>query len=166
MGANAMQRHGNTPNVTWGTGFHSGPSLPIVTRAADVRKPTKPNPMAITNGDNDHVHPDWVAIDNCDAWLRNRDSDAPFFLHCSLNIPHPSFETNATWLKAARGFWDGSSSSGDHGEMNMEHRQVWKNSMYEASARVPLILGGGALPARLKRGSVEAGLAAWTSFRR
>ncbi|EGB02649.1 hypothetical protein AURANDRAFT_68689, partial [Aureococcus anophagefferens] len=227
MGANAMQRHGNTPNVTWGTGFHSGPSLPIVTRAADVRKPTKPNPMAITNDDNDHVHPeDWVAIDNCDAWLRNRDSDAPFFLHCSLNIPHPSFETNATWLKAvnwtgagkgdwidvddmhpydayessskavagrfsdddvakvqrtyyamcaeadfllgrvgdvakARGFWDDALVvfTSDHGEMNMEHRQVWKNSMYEASARVPLILGGGALPAGLKRGSVETGLA-------
>ena len=32
------------------------------------------------------------------------------------------------------------------GEMNMEHRQVWKNSMYEASARVPLIVSGGALP--------------------
>ena len=28
----------------------------------------------------------------------------------------------------------------DHGEMNMEHRQVWKNSMYEASSRVPLII--------------------------
>ena len=227
MGANALERHGNTPNVTWGTGFHSGPSLPIVTRAADVRKPTKPNPMAITNDDNDHVHPeDWVAIDNCDAWLRNRDSDAPFFLHCSLNIPHPSFETNATWLEAvnwtgagtgdwidvddmhpydayessskavagrfsdddvakvqrtyyamcaeadfllgrvgdaakARGFWDDALVvfTSDHGEMNMEHRQVWKNSMYEASARVPLILGGGALPAGLKRGSVETGLA-------
>lgn len=30
----------------------------------------------------------------------------------------------------------------DHGEMNMEHRQQLKNSMYEASARVPLIVAG------------------------
>ncbi|KAH8056191.1 sulfuric ester hydrolase [Aureococcus anophagefferens] len=155
--------------------------------------------MAITSGDKRPTCEDWVAIDNCDAWLRNRDSDAPFFLHCSLNIPHPSFETNATWLKAVNwtaGKATGSASRhapldayesssrpsraasptttsprlgllghgarrlhGDHGEMNMEHRQVWKNSMYEASARVPLILGGGALPAGLKRGSVETGLA-------
>merc|ERR1711907_144511 len=28
----------------------------------------------------------------------------------------------------------------DHGEMNMEHRQVWKNSMYEASSRVPMTI--------------------------
>ena len=30
----------------------------------------------------------------------------------------------------------------DHGEMNMEHRQTLKNAMYEASARVPLIVAG------------------------
>merc|ERR1719331_2889190 len=30
----------------------------------------------------------------------------------------------------------------DHGEMNMEHRQVWKNSMYEASSRVPFQIAG------------------------
>ena len=30
----------------------------------------------------------------------------------------------------------------DHGEMNMEHRQHLKNAMYEASARVPLIVAG------------------------
>ena len=26
--------------------------------------------------------------------------------------------------------------------MNMEHRQVWKNSLYEPSARVPFIVSG------------------------
>jgi arylsulfatase K len=30
----------------------------------------------------------------------------------------------------------------DHGEMNMEHRQVWKNSMYEGSTRVPFQIAG------------------------
>jgi len=30
----------------------------------------------------------------------------------------------------------------DHGEMNMEHRQHLKNGMYEASARVPMIIAG------------------------
>ena len=30
----------------------------------------------------------------------------------------------------------------DHGEMNMEHRQYLKNALYEASARVPLIISG------------------------
>ena len=30
----------------------------------------------------------------------------------------------------------------DHGEMNLEHRQQLKNAMYEASARVPLIIAG------------------------
>ncbi len=30
----------------------------------------------------------------------------------------------------------------DHGEMNMEHRQTLKNALYEASARVPLVVAG------------------------
>jgi len=30
----------------------------------------------------------------------------------------------------------------DHGEMNMEHRQWFKNAMFEASTRVPLIISG------------------------
>ena len=38
----------------------------------------------------------------------------------------------------------------DHGEMNMEHRQTLKNAMYEASARVPLIVAGPGL----RRGQV------------
>ena len=130
-------------------------------------------------------------------------------LYCSVNIPHPAFKTNATWLalvnrdkvdvptwlpktefhpadaymSISQNVWadysaqdilrvrrtyyamcaetdfllgrvlKAAESSGhlkhsyvvfvsDHGEMNMEHRQVWKNSMYEASARVPIIISG------------------------
>ena len=40
------------------------------------------------------------------------------------------------------------------GEMNMEHRQVWKNSMYEASERVPMMISGPGL----KKGVVETRL--------
>ena len=47
----------------------------------------------------------------------------------------------------------------DHGEMNMEHRQVWKNSHYEPSLRVPLIVSGGAVAGRnLPRGRVVSNI--------
>ncbi len=42
--------------------------------------------------------------------------------------------------------------SSDHGDMNMEHRQYLKNAMYEASARVPLIVTG---PGVVKDTSVD-----------
>ena len=46
------------------------------------------------------------------------------------------------WRLKEAGLWDDTLVVflSDHGEMNMEHRQVWKNSHYEASARVPLIV--------------------------
>ena len=153
----------------------------------------------------------WVifGIKNCDfeQWLPGK------LRYCSLNIPHPPFRTNATWLAKVRqdkielpqwpqGFpqswhpydsymstskhveetnytaqeilevrktyyamcaeadyllnrvWESLNGKGygldntfvvyvsDHGEMNMEHRQVWKNSMYEASSRVPFAIAG------------------------
>ena len=33
--------------------------------------------------------------------------------------------------------------SSDHGDMQMQHQQFYKMSAYEASARVPLVIGGG-----------------------
>lgn len=30
----------------------------------------------------------------------------------------------------------------DHGELNMEHRQCYKNSMFEGSARIPMVFAG------------------------
>ena len=30
----------------------------------------------------------------------------------------------------------------DHGEMNLDHREVAKNSMYEGAARIPLFISG------------------------
>jgi len=205
-------------------GFHSGPSLSILTRTADIRRPTKPDPLDITNDKNNNVHPeDWKMISKCIEFLQNlpnageqqkktsfgREYGGNWMLYCSINIPHPAFNTNNTWLKYVnvsavtvpywpkledfhpadsyqsisknvwRNFTDKEiikvrktyyamcaetdymlgkvlkalKDSGqeqntfviflsDHGENNMEHRQVWKNSMYEASERVPMIIAG------------------------
>ena len=201
-----------------------------------MRKPTKPNPRSITNDKDDNVHPeDWKMHRECIDWLgakgtawRSGRESSPWFLYCSLNIPHPPFNTNLTWLQsvdqpAVRAHpprWSNTSSlhphdeymtiskavdgpfsdeavflvrrtyyamvaetdylmgqvldaaraSGmydetlvvflsDHGEMNMEHRQVWKNAHYEASARVPLIISGGAhVGAGLPRGTLVTNL--------
>ena len=219
------------PNVTLkATGFHGGPTLSILTRSADIRKPTKPDPMKITNDNDNHVHSeDWTMISNCINWLKEKGqsrSSKRWFLYCSLNIPHPPFDSNNTWLdfvndsavnipvwpphevaephpydsymsvsknvqgnfsadeilrvrktyyamvsetdymlglviKACKnaGLYDNTVVIflSDHGEMNMEHRQVWKNAMYEGSSRVPLIVSAGETAGKklkLKRGVV------------
>jgi len=191
-------------------GYHSGPSLNICTRTADIRRPTKPQPLKITNDLDNNVHPeDWKMVDNCVDFL-GRQQTTGWMLYCSVNIPHPAFNTNATWLayvnetsiptppwgnkelyhpadsymSISKALWgddyteeeirkvrktyyamcaetdflmgrvlDALRATGqyedtyiiylsDHGEMNMEHRQVWKNSMYEPSERVPMIIAG------------------------
>lgn len=218
------------PNNTWGQGFHGGPSLPILTRTADIRKPTKPDPVSITDDSVNNVHPeDWKLFPQCIQYLDSlgRGGGAraaatePWMLYCSINIPHPAFKTNATWLKSVHGdkvnppkwpareafhpadsyqsiskaAWRNFTDEeivrvrktyyamcaetdymlgqvinklkdkglyestyvmfvSDHGEMNMEHRQVWKNSMYEASERVPMIVAGPGV----KKGSVVTSL--------
>lgn len=46
----------------------------------------------------------------------------------------------------------------DHGEMHMEHRQHLKNSMFEGSSRVPLLIAGpGTTPGHGTRGAFEYG---------
>lgn len=219
------------------SGFHSGASTGTVGRAADIWKPTKPTPISITSDSDNDVHPeDQKMIRLCEQWFEAHDARADpysWFHYCSINIPHPAFNTNDTWLayvnhdkvdvptwlpedqfhpadrckdpsrvfiygpsmvvslalafnrrlipdmSISKNVWQSQISKddilkvrktyyamcaetdwmlgqvlaaanrtghlkntyivfvSDHGEMNMEHRQVWKNSMYEASARVP-----------------------------
>ena len=215
VGADVLRRY---PGATE-TGY-DGDELSTFTRSADIRKPTK---FFETNQHADEVFSasrqlDWTTIERCVEWLNSpTPAAAPWLLYCSLNIPHPPFNTNATWLASVNESlvdvppWadpknasarahpydaymsiskavDGAFTQAqirlvrstyyamcvqtdymlgrvlaaakahpeyhntfviflsDHGEMNMEHRQVWKSSMYEASARVPLIVSGGALP--------------------
>ena len=102
IGHNVLTRYGPQPTVA---GWHGGPSLTIFARAADIRKPTKPTPSAITNDKDDHVHPeDWKMHTACIDWLHARADvgrdGRPWFLYCSLNIPHPPFNTNLTWLQS------------------------------------------------------------------
>eukprot|EP00937_MAST-01D_sp_MAST-1D-sp2_P001599 g1599.t1 len=232
-------------NATVG-GFHGGPILPISARAADIRRATKGRPQA--NEKDNNVHPeDWKMIPKCVDFLRAIAAGEPlrrqqpgadaagavgaaspyenWMMYCSINIPHPAFQTNASWLQyvndsavaASPPVWaknvsleahpydsymsisksvDGTFTDdevlqvrrtyyamcaetdfllgrvldalratgqydrtyiffvSDHGEMNMEHRQQLKNSMYEGSSRVPMIVAGPGL----RRGEVVQNL--------
>ena len=82
-------------------GFHGGAAMAVQTRSADIRGPTKENPMSITHTNVNNVHPeDWAMVDNCIDWFHSHDpSKENWLMHCSLNIPHPPFQTNATWLQ-------------------------------------------------------------------
>ena len=79
-----------------------------MTRAADVFRPTKPAPnsSAMLNDHNNNVHPeDFATMRACADFLARHGgggaAEGPaWFVKCSVNIPHPAFETNATWLAA------------------------------------------------------------------
>jgi len=201
-------------------GFHGGPSatsgLQIETRSANIKRATKGKPVADETDNNVH-HEDFEIVAKCIDKLNalkeketESESSKPWFLYCSINIPHPPYQTNATWLSGvdvsdiplpqwldeaqfhpadayqsisknvwgnfsdaaiqsvratyyamnvetdyllgsvlnasfANG-WDTANTlfvfTSDHGDMNMEHRQQLKNSMYEGSARIPLFFAG------------------------
>eukprot|EP01084_Bolivina_argentea_P129138 228124_1 len=193
-------------------GFHGGPSTVITTRSANIDRATKNVPTANEHDNNVH-HEDFIITANCIDRLKQiskSKSTKPWFMYCSINIPHPPYDTNATWLagvnaadipmppwipqdqfhpadayqsiskhvwgnftdKAIQNVrktyyamnvetdyilgtvlnasyshgWDANNTiimfTSDHGDMNMEHRQQLKNSMYEGSARIPLFVTG------------------------
>ena len=76
VGGGFNARFGPAPSAD---GFHGGKSasnLPILTRAADVARPTKPDPLAMTDDADDRVHPeDWATVDACVDFLRAQGGD-------------------------------------------------------------------------------------------
>eukprot|EP01083_Nonionella_stella_P165491 550644_1 len=81
----------------------SANSLASITRSANIFKPSQGNPMNgyNDNSQNPHAADEHIA-NSCIQRLNELGSTAqtePFLLYCSLNIPHPGYETNATWLK-------------------------------------------------------------------
>lgn len=64
------------------------------------------NPVNLTNDHDNNVHAsDWKIASNCIDRLnylgsKQYDDSKPWFMYCSINIPHPPFQTNATWLES------------------------------------------------------------------
>jgi len=197
---------------TSGNGFHTGPDLSILARAADIRRGTKQNPYSMV--DDNVTNPfsdDADKTQNVVTFLNNHNPHTakPWFLWLGILDPHPPYDTNSTYLAtvnqsavdvvpepivenmhpydsymsiskeaignytddqiksirssywgavaeadallgrvlqvaAERGHLDNTIVlfTSDHGEMAMEHRQDFKNSMYEPATRVPLIIAG------------------------
>eukprot|EP01084_Bolivina_argentea_P129137 228122_1 len=95
----------NQTNAT-AAGFHNGPNtgsgIPIETRSANIQRPTKGVPKA-DDTDNNVKHVDWEIVGTCLDRLneiKKSKSTKPWFMYCSINIPHPAYNTNATWLSS------------------------------------------------------------------
>eukprot|EP01084_Bolivina_argentea_P192347 330242_1 len=199
-------------NYSDADGWHNGPGLVISTSSANIHRPTKPNPMTIVDDNaTNPFHNDQIKVNNCINKINTlKNSPTPWYMQCSLLIPHPKFNTNETWLQSvnisdiyiptwinessfhpyddymsiSKNVWgefndsdieiirksyyamnveadnllgqviDAMNANGfnlsntimyftaDHGEMNMDHRQIWKNSMFEGSSRIPLFYAG------------------------
>eukprot|EP00928_Gymnodinium_smaydae_P058384 TRINITY_DN4158_c0_g2_i1.p1 TRINITY_DN4158_c0_g2~~TRINITY_DN4158_c0_g2_i1.p1 ORF type:complete len:610 (-),score=140.58 TRINITY_DN4158_c0_g2_i1:49-1803(-) len=83
-----------------------------VTRSADIRSSPGPIFKATfledakddAEVDTSFGAADWGAVKNCQRFIDGLPEPSkatqPFFLHCSLNLPHYTFSTNATWLKS------------------------------------------------------------------
>jgi arylsulfatase A-like enzyme len=92
-------------NTCSGDGFHGGPDLTILTRAANILRPTKPSPYSMVDDDtpnpygDDETHTE-LALE----WLRTHEPAAPgsgqppWLLWMGILAPHPPYDTNATWL--------------------------------------------------------------------
>lgn len=86
------------------SGGHSlGARVYAWTRAANIRLPQKPLPTSqLTHipGPVERVHErDWKHVDDSIAWLQGQaKNEVPFFLNCSVGIPHPAFVSSDWWL--------------------------------------------------------------------
>lgn len=205
-------------HVPTGDGFHGGPTLPIVSRGANIPGATKGDPYSSSSQTETNPYASDVKVGaDVAAFLTSHDpaSPRPFFLWMGLVAPHPPYDTSAYYeshvnasavdapvlpdrasmhpydrqmsilkncynvdytieqLKFMRGAYWGAvaeamsivdtvlkaaQSSGhlnntvviytsDHGEMSMEHRMDFKNSLREGSSRVPLVMTPYGVPA-------------------
>eukprot|EP01063_Lacrimia_lanifica_P011128 TRINITY_DN1790_c1_g3_i1.p1 TRINITY_DN1790_c1_g3~~TRINITY_DN1790_c1_g3_i1.p1 ORF type:complete len:567 (+),score=232.27 TRINITY_DN1790_c1_g3_i1:61-1761(+) len=211
-------------------GFHHGPDLTIFGRTANIERVTHKDVMEDVDDKDNFVHPeDWKMFPQCVDKIKefskvSKEDAAQWMLYCSVNIPHPAFQTNATWLayvndnvplpawnakadfhpadkymsiskniwreftdkevlKVRRTYYAMCAETdfilgqvlkaldnhgfaentwvvflSDHGENNMEHRQILKNSHYEASSRVPMIIRPPMGMTGVRRGAVETSL--------
>jgi arylsulfatase A-like enzyme len=99
VGGNVIENRRQTEFDPTKTGFH-GRSLNCIGRAADIRKPTKSIPAAKMNTSIQHPE-DWEMIKECMEWLTSHNpsnTGSPWFLYCSINIPHPGYQSNSSWL--------------------------------------------------------------------
>jgi hypothetical protein len=87
-------------SLATGDGFHGGPDLGILTRAADIRRATKADPRNMVDdnstGNAGDIRHAGLAVD----WLNNHDpnTNEPWMLWVGLMDPHPPFDTNSTYL--------------------------------------------------------------------
>ena len=109
VGANVIHDP-KEPHAT-APGLHTN-RLDIFARTANIRLPTKGNPMNDLSDKDNNVHAeDWKMVQHCIEYLHNKaavrdgkkqsndDDTDNWMLYCSVNIPHPAFKTNATWLE-------------------------------------------------------------------
>ena len=96
----------NATNEAFETATDSN-SMSSITRSANINKPTESNPVKTYNDNVTNPHADDEAIiGKClerlnnlgNKRVNNSDTD-PFMLYCSVDIPHPAYQTNSTWLK-------------------------------------------------------------------
>jgi arylsulfatase A-like enzyme len=87
---------------TDGDGWHDGPELGILARGAAIEGAIDARgPRANTDTADPNAYPaDQRRAGAASAWLladAPAAGQAPFFLWCGLMIPHPPYDTNATW---------------------------------------------------------------------
>lgn len=86
-----------------GDGFHGGPSLPIQSRAADIRRATQASPPSQVNDNTSRPYAgDIDVVGETVAWLQAHPPTPgrPLFLLVGLLDPHPPYYTNSTYLSA------------------------------------------------------------------
>ncbi len=86
---------------TTGDGFHGGPSLPILARAAAIPGVSKAPPLNTTSdGDKNPYGADEAKVQDAVAYMKANSppKNKPFLFWVGILAPHPPYDTNGTWL--------------------------------------------------------------------